>query len=209
MSRCHPQCPSTLDWANTQQHYHYKYIYSEDYDTAFIPSCCFFLTLITGVLGRWLCKEMPRSQAGNRSLRSKSQDVDEMDREHLGLSQVVPMCLRRLGDDSTFFSFFFDSQNGKGKVNVCSISGSRVKKTTKTYVISFIESSQNVDFTQRKWPCKTKSGKIVEGNWTVKIRQRLFRWSIDCKGLGISVIFRVRDLERKKNMIGTYNKARE
>lgn len=101
----------------------------------------FFLTLITGVLGRWLCKEMPRSQAGNRSLRSKSQDVDEMDREHLGLSQVVPMCLRRLGDDSTFFSFFFDSQNGKGKVNVCSISGSRVKNNKNVcYLFHWIKS---------------------------------------------------------------------
>lgn len=182
MSRCHPQCPSTLDWANTQQHYHYKYIYSEDYDTAFIPSCCFFLTLITGVLGRWLCKEMPRSQAGNRSLRSRSQDVDEMDREHLGLSQVVPMCLRRLGDDSTFFSFFFDSQNGKGKVNVCSISGSCVKNNKNVcYLFHWIKSKCRL-YTP-KMTLQDEKRKIVEGNWTVKIRQRLFRWPIDCKGL--------------------------
>lgn len=132
MSRCHPQCPSTLDWANTQQHYHYKYIYSEDYDTAFIPSCCFFPDL-----DNWSSRKMIMQGNAEKPGREPQSEIEKprCGRDGPRTSRIVTG-----GADvpketgwwfNFFFSFFFDSQNGKGKVNVCSISGSRVKKQQK------------------------------------------------------------------------------
>lgn len=104
MSRCHPQCPSTLDWANTQQHYHYKYIYSEDYDTAFIPSCCFFPDL-----DNWSSRKMIMQGNAEKPGREPQSEIEKprCGRDGLWTSQIVTGGADVPKETGWWFNFFF------------------------------------------------------------------------------------------------------